>query len=153
MSNEQFLRLTLSWDEYGSGELTASAAANGFSGLSSAWVAINELRIFASALEAYPLPTINPPSFMARYFMEEKEGDTDQVSIHLFFYPIGSLGRLGVHVILAPPFISGERPESRHRAELEIETTYQQLGDFARELHHLAQGEATEAVLGDWIEP
>lgn len=153
MSNEQFLRLTLSSVEYGSGELNISAAANGFSGMSSAWVDMDELRTLASALEAYPLPTINPTIFMARYFVEEKEGDTDQVSIHLSLYPIGSLGRLGVHVRLAPPFTNGERLESRHRADLEIETTYQQLADFARELHRLAQGEATEAVLGDWIEP
>lgn len=153
MSNEHFLRLTLSSVEYGVGELSISAAANGFSGLSSAWVAMDELRTFASALEAYPLPTTDPPSFMVRYFVEEKEGDTDQVSIYLSFYPIGSLGRLGVKVRLALPSTDGDRPESRHMAELEIETTYQQLADFAKELYHLAQGEATEAVLGDWIEP
>lgn len=143
---KNFLRVTISSVEYGAGELTACAEANSFCGQSSAWFHLQEIDSFASAIEAYPLPSNDRPKLVGGYWKKGQQGEVEQEHLSIAIYPIGLLGKVGVHVRITSPF-SDDRPESRYAAEMELQTTYQQLAGFAKELHRLAAEETSEASL------
>ena len=145
---DDFLRLTMSSIEYGSGYLTAYAHANDFSGQSGAYIDLDKIAVFASALSAYPLSSENFPRFVAGYFTQHESGiKTMQEHIALLVYPVGMLGIVGVHVKLHLPPGRHDRSEDGFLVHLELFTSYQQLSNFSKELHHLAKGEFNEAIL------
>jgi hypothetical protein len=162
------LRLTLNDVEYGTGELTVSAQANNFSGQSSAYFHLEEIVQFASALNAYPLPREGFPHLAGGYWKrkghetehhsaiivhsigQEQNSllyELEQEHVSITVYPVGFVGRIGIQVKLLLPFDERNRPEDRFAVQLEIGTTYQQLGEFSKDLIHLASGEFHETVL------
>ena len=67
-------------------------------------------------------------------------------------YPVGWTGRVAVWVRLAMPRQNYEstRPESQHVAEVELITSYEAIGRFARDLPHILRGEAEVARIDGW---
>ncbi len=162
------LRLTLSDVEYGTGKLTVSAQVNNFSGQSSAYFHLEEIVQFASGLAAYPLPHKGFPHLAGGYWKRigDKIEHSSSILVHsigqeqdlllyeieqkhvsLMVYPVGFVGRIGVQVKLLSPFDQRSRPEDRFMVQLEIGTTYQQLGEFSKDLIRLATEDFHETVL------
>jgi len=141
------LFLTFEADTDGTGEVFARVQSNGFAGVSSAWFGMEQLVAFARELAAaYPLPA-NKPLRLEGGFWSKTDSTIEQLHVGLQFYPIGSLGRVGCGITLATPVNEHERAQSQASASVEIQTTYERLGAFARSLEMLARGATDEAVL------
>lgn len=162
------IRLTLSDIEYGTGRLTVYAQANDFSGQSSAYFHLDEIVQFASDLLAYPLPREKFPHLVGGYWKQQgeeaKKGhailvhsigqkqdslvyEIEEDHVSLMVFPVGLVGRIGIRVKLSLPANERNRPEDRFMVQLEVGTTYQQLGEFSKDLTRLASGEFHETVL------
>jgi hypothetical protein len=139
------IRVRLQRDDYGTGELIVVAAANGFSGIGSAWFNLDELEIFASQLTSYPLAEPGP-AIAGGYYSAEAAVLSEEL-VGVTTYRVGATGQLGMQVRLATGSMGTTRPTSRHSVQLEVLTTYERLGRFAQELRALIRGDVTEAVL------
>jgi CheY-like chemotaxis protein len=65
---------------------------------------------------------------------------------------IDSTRHLGVQVRIATEFWNDARPESQHRVELGIVTSYEPLARFSRDLKSLVEGRIKEVILeGDLL--
>lgn len=127
----------LSWggdDGDGVGRLTVVASANGFAGRGRGWFDRRTIEAFGDALNRYPLDADDPPSITGGF-----GGDTPQVHVALAAYPIGRRGQVGVAVDLATELWPEDRPEGQHRVRLELPTTYERLGHFARDVARLGE--------------
>jgi hypothetical protein len=136
-----YLRIKLNHDNDGTAELTAEVSRDGFSGVGGGWFNVSEVEAFATALQAYPLPTDPPPSISGGYLGER------HIHVSIRAYPVNFSGALGVHVRVASPLYAGERPEEQRIAEVELATHYEELRRFALELIRVARAEAHEALL------
>ncbi|HNH88299.1 MAG TPA: hypothetical protein PLX46_02675 [Thiobacillaceae bacterium] len=141
------LRLQFKPDTDGTGELFAKVLSNGFAGAASAWFSEDGLVELAKKLAtAFPLPADPPLGIRGGYW--SKSGNAlEQEHVGLTFYPVGPLGRVGCRVVLASPVYQYERPEGQSSLAVELLTTYESLGAFARSLELLATGGVREAVL------
>ena len=70
-----------------------------------------------------------------------------QVHLAIKLYAIGSTGILGANIRVATPVDEYDRPESIHFAEAEIETNYNELESFAKQLDRLINQETSSALL------
>jgi hypothetical protein len=138
------LTLCFEPDDDGTGELHVSVRSQGFSGEGSAWFGAERLERFAAALAAYPLTEEARTGLAGGYY---KDNRLDEVHVAISAYQIDSAGHLGVRVRVATTVGVSARPQSQHVAEVELQTTYQELERFSREfLEHLA-GQREDAVL------
>ena len=140
------IRLRFERDDDGTGELSATAAANGFAGVGAAWFNVDELQNFASRLSDYPLSDPGP-TIAGGFYRDGARPALSQELIGISAYAVGRTGQVGVQVRLATGVWEATRPESRHSVQLELLTTYEHLGRFARQLAAVVVGEAPEAVL------
>jgi hypothetical protein len=144
-------RLTLTFwdDDDGTGKLSASASANGFSGESAAWFGVKELQEFAARIGAFPLPQGERPEISSGYGHLDEAGNfvMDEEHVALKVYALDQLGHFGVQVRLASEIWDAGRPETRHTVQLEIFTAYGGLAAFSKALRALLAGKVEEAVL------
>ena len=134
------------------GKLLAQAAARGFSGEGGAWFGITELQDFAAAVGMFPIPEEHPPFIDAGFVKKDGSGELEQEHLAIKVYPIDHRGHLGVQVRIATELWRDDRPESQHKVELEILTSYELLGRFSRDLLALVEGRIEEAILeGDLL--
>jgi hypothetical protein len=144
----EHLRVSYERDTDGTGRLVAAVSAEGFSGVGSAWFSETELIEFARLLgETYPLPPQGLPKLQGGYWSGSDPPTLEQPHVELRFYPIGSLGKIGCRVRLGMPREAFERPEQQSSVEVELVTSYEQAGAFARALAAVAQGQEREAIL------
>ncbi len=142
-----FLRIRFVDDRDGTGELTAHAASNAFSGTGRAYFNIETIERFAESIAAFPLG--NELHSIAGGFVGTKDrpNELDQEHLGITVYPIDSRGYIGVQVRMAMPVHDNERPESQQSATVELVTTHQPLARFSRELIAMLRGNAEEVVL------
>jgi hypothetical protein len=141
------LRLQFRPDTDGTGELFAEIRSNGFAGCGSAWFGEGELVELAKKLAtAFPLPADSPLGIRGGFW--SKSGDRiEQEHVGLTFYPVGSLGRVGCRVVLSTPVHEHDRSEGQSSLAVELLTTYERVGVFARVLELLVSGGVDEVVL------
>jgi hypothetical protein len=127
--------LEVSWsgdDGDGVGRLTVAAVANGFSGRTQAWFNRETITQFAEELSRYPLDARQRPRIEGGF-----GGEPTQTHVALSAYPVGNVGQVAIGVDLASELWPDDRIEAQHRVRLELPTTYERLGAFARELLRL----------------
>jgi hypothetical protein len=144
-SNLLTARYQPDWD--GTGELRIRAAANGFSGESTAWFDTLRLIEFATALDVYPLPSDSPLT-IASGFLTPGTSQLEQEHVGLVVQPIGAKGQIRVRVHLSTPLWPATRSDSVNDVRLELLTTYQRLHHFSVDFAHLLRAEVDEARLG-----
>jgi len=147
MKSHGRLSLRFEDDGDGTGKLLAQAASGEFSGEGSAWFSISELQGFAEAIAMFPISEKNPPSIVGGFWKKDGSGGLEQEHLALKVYPIDCRGHLGVQVRIATELWPDVRPESQHKVQLEIITTYEPLAKFSRVLLALAEGRIKEAIL------
>lgn len=142
--------VTLRWnpDSAGTGELCVDASSpRGFAGRGCAWFNQYKVAEFSERLLRYPLDPDRLPSLAGGW--SHVDGPLN-IQVGVRVYPVGHLGQLGIAVELAsmrwdqPPM----RPEETERVQLELLTTYQRLGDFARDCQKLLAGVVDMATVG-----
>ncbi|MCD6392179.1 MAG: hypothetical protein J7M40_01590 [Planctomycetes bacterium] len=143
--SRSYLRLCFQDDGDGTGELTARVAAGGFAGEGGAYFSVAELEAFASSISVYPLPDQSRPVIAGGYW--EDDGTLKEAHLAISVYPIDMRGHLGVQVRIATALYEGARPEAQKVAKVEIETAYQSLAKFSRDLIALINGTNEEIVL------
>lgn len=134
--------LTFFLEDDSTGELHVTVRSKGFSGRSSAWFAVDELRAFASALAAFPVGEDASRGIAGGYFA--RTGGLEQVHVAISVLPTDGRGTLGARVRVATPSpgaIAG------HVAEVEFKTTYGALASFSAQLSRLGEGRVSEAAL------
>jgi hypothetical protein len=147
-------RLSLRFDDDGdgTGKLLAQANSDGFSGEGGAWFLTRELQDFAEAVGMFPIPEGNPP-YIAGGLKKDGSRELEQEHLALKVYPIDRIGHLGVQVRIATELWNDARPESQHKVELEIVTSYEPPAKFSRDLKSLVEGRIKEAILDSDLLP
>jgi len=140
------LKLQFAADSDGTGELYAEAETRGFSGQSGAYFDIGEIIQFAKSISQYPLPERRLCS-LASGFGSRTPGVLHQEHLSIEVYPIDNRGHIGVQVRMATPTWPEERLDSQRVAKLELQTTYEPIGKFGRDLLAVMEGNAEEAIL------
>ena len=125
---------------------TVSARANGFAGRSSIWLTPEALATFAAALSAYPLDPSNRPTLIGGYGPNPQTGAEAEDHVRLEAQPVGPYGQVALVATLLDPSSPAGRPRSN--VTLELLTTYQRLGAFARDVVAISKGEVPAALLG-----
>ena len=141
-----YLRLTLQADSDGTGQLSVEISVAGFAGVGSAWFDLHRLEEFAQSLEAFPLPSVDPPTLEGGFWRMDGKA-LEQRHVRLIFKPANRRGTIGVRVELATPLWEGDRPESQKELGLEAYIDYASLQRFAADFTQLARGEVTEALV------
>ena len=153
MESQGRLSLRFEDDGDGTGKLLAQATSGGFAGEGGAWFSTSELQDFAEAVGMFPIPEGNSPYIVGGFLKKDGNGDLEQEHLALKIYPIDRRGHLGVQVRIATELWSDARPESQHKVELEIVTSYEPLAKFSRDLKSLVEGRIKEAVLDSDLLP
>lgn len=123
--------LTVTYQPEGSagiGEVEVSASVPPFAGAGLGYVNDDDLRAFAGAISAYPLPDGARPALTT--------GVDDQETVGLTIFQVTSRGQLAVAVHLAVIDLDRHSPTSGtvSDAHMLLLTSYQALHDFATEL-------------------
>jgi hypothetical protein len=148
VKNEEKLVLYFDADDDGTGELFAEASANGFSGFGSAWFNRSDILEFANALAAYPIPKDKPLKIAGGYWRGDVKGELEHEHLAISVYPIDFIGNLGIQVRLATAENSSDmRPESLHFVKLEIQTKYNAIAMFSKQIIALINGRIQKAIL------
>ncbi len=142
-----FLKLTFYDDSDGTGELTAEATADGYSGRGSAYFHIDELKHFATAIGEFPLPERGRCRVAGGFYSKEVRGKLEQEHLGIDIYPVDRRGHIGIQVRASTQLWQDMRPDSQKIAKIEIITSYEPLRNFSRQLLALITGAVREAVL------
>ena len=142
-----FVKFTVKRDDDGTGELFAEFSAKGFSGKGSAWFDIQSLSKSAEQFSRYPLNAYSEPIIIGGFWSKDTSGEIDQEHLAVSAYKTDNTGGVAVQVRVASEIWEGMRPESQFKAIVEIETTYECLSCFSKQLKALALGQCKEAVL------
>jgi hypothetical protein len=141
------LSLHVEPDTDGTAELFVEVKHASFSGASSAWFGIAELRSFGERLQTtFPIPQGTALTLQGGYW-SKSGAPIEQLHVRLSFYPVGGSGTVGVGVTLATPIYRGDRTESQSRVAVEFATRYEALREFGRTLVALANGDIAGANL------
>lgn len=127
------------------GELFAAVKAEGFSGVGSAWFSTAELREFAAAVLAYPLPVDCPPTLAGGCGASDTQPARTTVLLRLDRHD--ALGALRVTVQLATEVSNGEERDLAKTTTVRFVVTYGDISEFSVALSCLLDGSTTEAVL------
>lgn len=142
------LRLRFEDDNDGTGELFAEVHQGLFSGLASAWFAVEEVRAFGQALQdRSPLESGSPIKLEGGFWANAGPTRIEHLHLGLAVYPIGSTGVVGIGVTLATQIHQFERPESRCSVTVELQTNYEPLRVFGRSVVALVTSKAEPATL------
>jgi hypothetical protein len=139
----QLIKLTLSEDDDGTGQLFVEAWTENFSGRSSAWFNIADIAEFANQLRAYPLT--HEVELRGGYF-SPTTNLLGQEHVGLRIFPVGNRGAIHCHVTLATPEgANALAPRQFMSAVLPV--AYEELRQFSVRLADLALGKRDEATL------
>ncbi|WP_375382798.1 hypothetical protein [uncultured Sphingomonas sp.] len=139
------LRIRFRPDDEWLGRLVVSASANGFAGVGEAWFSKDNLREFAQAITALPLPADTPPSISGGLGGNEKNSPQDLVTIT--FEPHNSVGGVRATVHLETANWDGKERGLYNETTIRFLVTYGDLGRFAPALLDAIDGHVEEAVL------
>ena len=135
----QALRLHIDLDDDGTAELFAEAASGSFSGAASAWFNVNELAEFGRRLrDTYPIEPSKRIRLAGGTWRDDGKGDRVELSIEV--YPIGSLGVVGLRIVLSSDGRRTDRPDAVCEVALEIQTQYEPLRRLGQGIINLAAG-------------
>ena len=142
-------QLTLKWkpDDDGTDELCAEFNANGFSGYGSAWFDKIRLLEQSKAFEEYPIDNDQRPTLEGGFWDRDQKNKLFQEHLHISAYPIDSTGHLGMQVRASTAVWPDTRKESQHYVAVELQTTYEEIGRFAKQLRALVNGTMEEITL------
>jgi hypothetical protein len=101
----------------------------------------------AEEFNRYPLNGYSEPILLGGFWSKDTSGEIDQEHLAVSAYKTNNTGGVGVQVRVASEIWEGVRPESQFKAVVEIETTYEHLSRFSKQLKALALGQCEEAVL------
>jgi hypothetical protein len=141
------LKLTFYDDNDGTGELTAEACADGYTGTGSAYFGIDELKHFAKAIAEFPLPERTRCQIAGGFYSKEVRGKLEHEHLGIDVYPVDHRGHIGIQVRAATQLWQDMRPDSQKTAKVEIITSYEPLAKFSRQLLALIAGKIREATL------
>jgi len=143
-----FLVLKLQEDSDGTAELFVQFKRGEFSGLGSAWFNTRDVRAFGEKVAGtYPIPQGEEIAIAGGYWSSDDPPRVREAHAAIRIYAIGSSGRLGVQVKVAEPSYDCNRPESLSSASAEIETKYEQLRAFGKDIVAMTLGTLTSAAL------
>ena len=124
-------------------ELFVRFITSAFSGQSSAWFSLEDLKLFAKAFDQYPINPHTPPIIEGGYW--DSTGKTiRQEHLHISAYPKGSLGDLDLLVRLAVPTEDPSEMKLKNSASAVFSTNYEQMAEFSRSLIALTAGQTVE---------
>ena len=142
------LSLRFEDDNDGTGELFAEVQHGRFSGIGSAWFGVAELEAFGQALQdRFPLQLDSPITLRGGYWAKTAVTELEQLHLGLRVYPIGSTGLVGIKVELSTPVHANVRLESQCSVAVELQTNYEPLRTFGRDLVAVARSSADQATL------
>jgi len=121
-------------------ELTVSASANGFCGVSTAYFSASDLVTFAEELTRYPLG--HSVAIASGY---GRVGEILDEHVGIVIQQVTELGQIAVVVHLAEA--DPQRLEARREVRLELLTTYERLRGFGQDVARALQGLETVATL------
>jgi hypothetical protein len=130
-------------DDDGTGVVTVEARFGGFSGVSQAWFADDDLLEFAAQLRTYPL---GDQRVEVSGGYETEDGRVDE-HVGLTVRAVGHRGLVGVLAHLATPPDHFDYGAIASEMRVEVLTSYEALGKFSHELARLVRGEGDEAEL------
>jgi len=141
------LRLALHRDSDGTGELSGEVHVNGFSGVGAAWFKVDEIANFGKTLtKSYPLLPAKTYELKGGYWNSASPGAIEHIHLGLWFYAVGSMGKVSCRVQLANQLETAS-PAPEYAITVELRTEYEQLKQFGLALVALAEGKGNEAVL------
>lgn len=148
---KNYVKFTVKRDDDGTGEVFAEFSIKGFLGRGSAWFDMQSLSKSADEFNKFPLGDYTKPILLGGYWSKNSLSEIDQEHLAVSAYKINNTGGVAVQVRVASKLNEGMRPESQFKAVVEIETTYEYLSHFSKQLKALALGQCGEAVLkGCW---
>lgn len=139
------LRFRYEPDDDWCGKLIVMCEANGFAGEGEAWFSPDDLRGFAKATQAYPLPKESPPSL--RGGLGDEEGNIEHVHVGIRFEPHDMRGMIRATVQLATQVYYKEE-ELAGAAVIRFLLTYGDLAPFGSAFADLIDGKTEEVILG-----
>jgi len=143
-----YLRLRFLNDGDGTGQLTARAEAEGFSGVGKAYFNIEKLEEFADSLRVFPFPLVDARRSIAGGFSSKEDSSKLEEHLGISVYPADShRGYIGIQVRMATEVWPDTRLESKKQAVVEIITTCEPLSKFSRDLRLVLHGSLNEALL------
>ena len=81
------------------------------------------------------------------FWQKDRSDQLEQEHVGIEVYPVNHRGQIGVQVRLGEEVWDHNRPEQRHKVQLELLTTYEPLARFGRSLLALATGSVALATL------
>jgi len=139
------LRVRFKPDDQWHGELEISASAGGFSGTGKAWFSTDELRLFASAIIAFPLPADLPPTITGGLGGNDKSPPQELVA--LTFEPHNAVGAVRATVHLATERWNGKERDLVNDITMRFLVSYGDLATFGPAMLDAIDGRADKAVL------
>jgi hypothetical protein len=139
------LKLRFENDGDGTGKLSATAEADGYSGQGSAYFNITAIEDFSAKIARFPLPEKDECSLSGGF--ASSNGTPAQEHLGIDVYPIDKFGHIGIQIRTTTPAWKDSRANSQKMAQLEIVTSYEPIARFSRDLLALIAGRLPEAVL------
>lgn len=132
-------------DDQWLGQLVVSVSVGGFSGVGTAWFSLDNLRDFAEAITAFPLPIDTPPTISGGFGGDEK--NIAQEHVVMTFEQHNARGEVRATVRLATEV--WKDPESDLAKEMTVRflVNYSDLGQFGPAMLDAIEGRVDEAVL------
>lgn len=127
------------------GKLFATVAADGFAGSGSAWLSTSDIREFAAAASAYPLPAECSPILSGGLGGNATQRPQTTMLIRLDQHD--ALGAVRVTVQLATEIWNSQERDLARSLTARFLVTYGDLGRFGTALSDLLAGRTSEAVL------
>ena len=148
---EAYLKISADIDHEQSAEVFAEIHSKGFSGVSSAFFTLEQIKRFAKSLMDYPMQESSMRELVGGFWKEHPIDELEEVHLAIRVYAIGSRGQLGIRVRVAERLGEAQRRESQKIAEVELLTTYSSVGVFAKKLLRLADGKMNEVTIKEEI--
>jgi hypothetical protein len=142
------LRMRIEIEDDDTAELYAEVEKNGFSGKSSAWFQTSLLIEQARKFAQYPLVAGGNPCIVGGFWNKDAT-EIEEVHLRITAYPTDNKGGLVLLVELAVPKDNTRHPSLCCSVSVELNTSYEQMSMFARDLESLAIGQAKEIVFNE----
>jgi hypothetical protein len=139
------LRIRIEIFDDDTAELHAEIEACGFSGRGSAWFQPSHLLAQARKFAQYPLVVGDEPSLIGGFWNKDAT-EIEDTHIHIAAYPRDNLGALALFVRLAVPRDNTSQSGSCSSVSVELNSNYEQMSMFARDLESLANGLVKEIL-------
>lgn len=139
------LRICFRPDDEWLGELRVSVSVNSFSGVSEAWFSKDDLKEFARAITAFPLPADAPPRISGG--LGGNETSPSQELVTVTFEPHNKIGAVRATVHLETEFWDGKERCLHSETTVRFIVTYGDLGRFGPAMLDVVDGRIEEAVL------